>query len=773
MNPVHRLTTAATIDSPSYRALFEAAPAALVVTRADGTIVLINQRAAEVFGIGAETLRGQSISLLFSGEAADAGGVQARMGWEVKARRGDGSAFPAKVEIERVETAGGVLICRSVQDITLQKKEEEEARGQRSPRRFAPGLAEGTEQESWLRQAQAIAHLGSFRWDRTRNTAVYSEELYRIFGLDPNEPITLEKYLSLVHPDHRERTAAIIQTAIRSGQAFEHEYRIVRPDGQERWLFARGEPIQDDHGRVLGLQGICHDITERKRSEAALLASDERFRYVTLATRDAIYDWTVETGAVWRNENYRQLYSAHEPMGDDERWWEEHVHPEDRQRVLGTLAEALALRSQVWTGEYRFRRHDGSYARVIDRGYILYSPQGKPWRMIGAMTDVSEFKRLEEQFLQAQKMEAVGRLAGGVAHDFNNLLTTILGHCELLMGAMPGPERAAVEEIQKSGQRAAALTQQLLAFSRKQLLQPQLLDLGVIVGDISTMLRRLIGEDIRLELELADGLWPVKADPGQMQQVILNLAVNARDAMPDGGTLRLGTANVELDEEFLRSHQGARPGAHVRLTIADTGVGMTAEVKRRLFEPFFTTKGLGKGTGLGLATVYGIVKQSGGYIGVESEPGQGATFTILLPREAGVPQEPARDPAEPRDCRGTETVLLVEDEEGVRRLAQRALESSGYRVLAARDGEEALAQAARHDGPLHALVTDLVMPGMNGSELAERLRQVRPGIKVLYMSGYAEDVLVRHNVAVSDLAFLQKPFGKRELALKVRAVLDR
>ena len=390
-------------------------------------------------------------------------------------------------------------------------------------------------------------------------------------------------------------------------------------------------------------------------------------------------------------------------------------------------------------------------------------------------TDVTAQKSLEAQFRQSQKMEAVGQLAGGVAHDFNNLLTIINGYSDLLLTSLPpdDPSRELVSEIYKAGERSAGLTRQLLAFSRKQVLAPRTLDLNTVVADTASLLRRVIGEDVRFATAPSPGLWPVLADPGQIEQVLLNLAVNARDAMPGGGKLTIETRNVELDEGYAAAHPDARPGPHVLLAVSDTGHGMTLEVKVRIFEPFFTTKGVGKGTGLGLATVYGIVKQSGGHVGVYSEVGVGTTFKVYLPRaepEGRTFKGQSRLLTPPR---GTETVLVVEDEDAVRALTRHILQHAGYTVLEAADGDEARAAGGgRAPGRSHLVVSDVVMPGSTGREVAERLAGRHPGIGVLFVSGYTDDAVVRHGVLHDKVNFLQKPFTPATLAWKVREVLD-
>jgi signal transduction histidine kinase len=382
------------------------------------------------------------------------------------------------------------------------------------------------------------------------------------------------------------------------------------------------------------------------------------------------------------------------------------------------------------------------------------------------------FRHLQEQFLQAQKMESIGRLAGGIAHDFNNLLTVINGTTDLVMAGLDlyDPLRHELQEIRLAGDRAATLTGQLLALSRRQMLQPEVLDLSKVVGDLRGMLRRLINEDIELVFNLASPIARVRVDPGQLEQVILNLAVNAQDAMPDGGTLIIETRDVLIDAGHASAHPATRPGAHVMLAVSDTGIGMDEATRLRIFEPFFTTKAQGKGTGLGLSTVYGIVEQSRGTIWVYSEPGQGTTFKIYLPAFEVVPSEaqPTRQPS----THGHETILLVEDERGVRDLTRRILESAGYTVLAAGNGPEAIALLEQHAGPIDLLMTDVVMPGMNGRELAARIAELRPEAKVLYASGYTDDAILRHGVLDDSSRFISKPYTQVELTRRVRSILD-
>ncbi|PYP59659.1 MAG: hypothetical protein DMD40_02700 [Gemmatimonadetes bacterium] len=442
--------------------------------------------------------------------------------------------------------------------------------------------------------------------------------------------------------------------------------------------------------------------------------------------------------------------------------------PTNREQIRAFLRAGY----RVTNSETREHDREGR-PRVFLNNVVGFIEDGHLVRVWGTQRDVTEQRHLEEQFRQSQKMEAVGQLAGGIAHDFNNLLTAILGNTQLLLRELPpgDSKRGDVEEIRKASERAASLTRQLLAYSRRQMLQPEVLDLNVVVAEMDKMLQRLIGEHIALVAVLAPDLGRVRADPNQIEQVIVNLAVNARDAMPDGGKLTVETANVDLDEAFAQAHLGSVPGSYALLAVTDTGAGMDATVRAHLFEPFFTTKEVGKGTGLGLATVYGIVKQSGGYISVYSEPGRGSSFKIYLPRIATPADAPA-GPQKSGPARGSETVLVVEDEPAVLTLSRRALEAQGYVVLAASDPAAALRVVERHGGMIHLLLTDVVMPGLSGRELADRLTAQRPGIRVLYMSGYPGDAVVQHGTLPSGSAFLQKPFSPDGLARKVRDVLD-
>jgi PAS domain S-box-containing protein len=518
---------------------------------------------------------------------------------------------------------------------------------------------------------------------------------------------------------------------------------------------------------------------ERKQATETVREREELVQLLLDSTAEAIYGIDLHGNCMLANPTCARLlgYADSEQLNGRNMHTLIHHHrpdglpyPEEECPIV----RAIQTRQGIHVKDEVFWRADGT---KFDAEYFAY-PMWRGKELIGAVVtflDVSHQKILEEQLRQAQKMEAIGQLAGGVAHDFNNLITIITGYSELLLRSTPpdDPKRRLLEEIRKAGERSASLTRQLLAFSRKQVLAPKVLDLNDVVRDTEKMLRRVIGEDIHLTTTLHPQLGSVKADPGQLEQVLLNLAVNARDAMPQGGKLTIETNNVVLGEGYARSHADVRPGQKVMLAVTDTGIGMTEEVKRRLFEPFFTTKGPGKGTGLGLAVVHGIVKQSDGSIEVYSEPGVGTSFKIYLPRvEQAAPTGKSGPDLAPAP-HGTETLLLVEDDDAVRALTRFTLQQCGYTVLEASHGEEAIRVATNHPEKIHLLVTDVVMPGMGGRVLAERLLSLHPEMKVLYLSGYTDDAVVRHGILHEEVNFLQKPFSPNALAHQVREVLTK
>jgi PAS domain S-box-containing protein len=541
-------------------------------------------------------------------------------------------------------------------------------------------------------------------------------------------------------------------------------------------LFSR-QPLSE--GARSALAGVANQIAlgiERKHSEGSLRAAEARLRYVitsspTMLFTVAIADQRLQR-ITWTSDNLGELLGFELEEALQPGWWSEHVHPEDRERVREQVHAELFSQGRS-IQEYRFRHRTGTYRWARDNLRLMRDASGHPVEVVGSSADITDLKQLEDQLRQAQKMEAIGRLAGGVAHDFNNLLTVIKGYGDLLVRELVPGERVhtLISEMVTAGDRAAALTRQLLLFSRKAILEPRIIDMKELVINLDKMLRRIIGEDVQLTVVVGSNLGSVKADPGQIEQVILNLVVNARDAMPRGGRITIELQSVDLEESYLRTHADARTGPHVVLVVTDTGCGMDQATMARAFEPFFTTKGE-QGTGLGLATVHGIVKQSGGHVTVYSEVGIGTSFKVYLPC---VPEPPSVSTTQSRAGTlplGHETVLLVEDETGVRGLARHILQRCAYTVLEACDGAEAVRLAEQHQGRIDLVVTDVVMPRLGGRAVAERLAVLQPGVKVLFLSGYTDDAVFQHGILEADVAFLQKPFSPMAFAIKVREVLD-
>ena len=523
---------------------------------------------------------------------------------------------------------------------------------------------------------------------------------------------------------------------------------------------------------ILAITGLSLGpaTTRHERAERALREANEHLAAVIQSSPLAIYTLDPESTVRSWNRAAEALYG----------WPAEEVIGRPLPTIGQDLEDHARLRDRVLRGEalrgveVTRRRKDGTLVNISLSVAPLHDAAGQVTGMLSLAADITEMRQLEVQYRQAQKMEAVGRLAGGIAHDFNNLLTAIIGTTALVLEDLGLESRARldIQEIEKAAKRAAGLTRQLLIFSRQQVLEPRALDLNALVGNLEKMLHRLIGEDVELRTKPAAGLGAVRADPGQLEQAIVNLVVNARDAMPKGGRLTIETADVELDRSYVAGHVPTQPGPYVLLAVSDTGVGMDGATKARLFEPFFTTKEPGRGTGLGLATVYGIVKQSGGYVWAYSELGHGTTFKIYLPRVAETAEAPESTTSPPTPVGGSETVLVVEDQEEVRKLTKRVLEARGYTVLAARNGVEALEIVAQHVNQIHLMITDVVMPGMNGREVARLACARRSDLKVLYVSGYTGEAVLQHRLLEPGVAFLQKPFTPDVLARKTREVLD-
>jgi two-component system cell cycle sensor histidine kinase/response regulator CckA len=651
---------------------------------------------------------------------------------------------------------GGIAFAvLTLYDVTARRRAETEVR----------------ESEERLRMALRGAGGGAWDWDLGTGAAWWSDEMYDLWGVPPGTRMELDNSLAPVHDADRAAVRRTAEESIARGTPYHHEFRVVHPARGERWVASHGQVVRGGAGRPDRLIGITLDVTERHAAGEAVRLRDRAIRAVTqgiLITDPARPDNPI----TFASAGFERMtgYAAAEVTGKNCRF----LQGKDTDPDAVSAVRAAVAAGEPCTVELLNYKKDGTPFWNELSVSPVRGDDGAVTHFVGVQTDVTERRNLEARYRQAQKMEAVGQLAGGVAHDFNNLLTVINGYSEMVQGMLGegDPIREMVAEVRHAGERATGLTGQLLAFSRQSVLEPRVVELNDLVADTSKMLKRLIGEDIGLATALAPGAGRVRVDPGQFGQVLMNLAVNARDAMPAGGKLTIETRGVALDAAYAESHPDARPGRYVLTAVSDTGTGMPEEVRARVFEPFFTTKGVGRGTGLGLSTVYGIVKQSGGFVEVYSEVGVGTTFKVYLPA-AGPGADGAAAPGFAPTRGGAEVVLLVEDQSDVRRFTRVALESYGYAVVEAADGPAALAAAARPEPRIDLLLTDVVMPGMSGRQVAEALRARRPDLRVLYVSGYTDDAVVRHGILQADVAFLRKPFTPMALAQKVREVLDR
>jgi two-component system cell cycle sensor histidine kinase/response regulator CckA len=594
----------------------------------------------------------------------------------------------------------------------------------------------------------------------------------RLYGYSAAEALGRPATL-IVPPEHHPSLGALIASVAAGQRVVAARVERMAKGGRRFPVELTIVPLTDETGLFLGGFALAREISDRLNIEARLRESraflEEAQALAHIGSWEA---WLDGSGrSEWSNESYR-IFGVEVGAPVSAATFYEAVHVDDRARHAEVSAAGMKA-SGSFALEHRIVRPLGEVRWVRSEARLSKDGAGHPI-LLGTVQDVTERRTLEGQLVRAQRMEAVGQLAGGVAHDFNNLLTPILSYASILLDDLSpdDPMRVELDEIRKAGERAAGLTSQLLAFSRQQVIERRIVDVNALVADLERMLLRVLGEHLELRTHLAPDLHHVLADPGQIEQIIVNLAVNARDAMPSGGKLVIETANVSLDEAFTSKHHGMQPGRYAMLAVTDTGSGMDATTLSRIFEPFFTTKERGRGTGLGLSTVYGIVKQSGGAVWVYSEVGHGTTFKVYLPAHAGEAAIAAAEVAPSSAAMRDETILLVEDEEIVRDVAHRILRRRGYRVLVARNGAEAISLAQAEEGPIHLLLTDVVMPGMSGRDAADRITSRRPDLKVLYMSGYTDNTVFAQGVHVESVSFLQKPFTPDSLAAKVHTVLQ-
>jgi PAS domain S-box-containing protein len=803
-----------------YDVLFQGAYDAIVVWEGEGRIVDANARALEMYGYTREEMLGAAILNLKPSELRDEYHEsmkvlkeQNSLVRETISRRKDGTLFSTEISSCRVEDGEHPFFQTIVRDISERKRAEGQITRLNRLYAVLSGCHEAvfrsrSEQELFAEVCRIVVEAGGFLAAGISRLDPMAGEVTAVTTAGPAAAYlqklrvaTTDSPLDLGPRGTCLRTGRAVTCAdtltdesmapwrdkalgygLRSSVSLPIQHRGEAPYALSMYSstphffnaeeMALAERIGESVSSALERMALERD---RENAERERRRVQERLELVLDASNEGYWDWEMDTNE-WYVSPRLCTMLGYQPgeLKLIPQVLQELVHPEDREAVERAEASLLEGRERAWSMELRFRQKNGNYIWVLGGAKALGGDQGRPRRLVGSGIDITARKALEQQFAQSQKMESVGRLAGGVAHDFNNLLGVVIGYTEILQERLPEDSdlRAFAEDVLRAAHRAADLTRQLLAFGRKQVLQPQVLALNPVIQDFEKMLRRVISENIRIRTVLGASEGWVCADAGQIEQVIMNLAVNARDAMPEGGTLTIETQDVDVDEVYAKMHVSAQPGPFVMIAVNDTGCGMTPELIERIFEPFFTTKEKGKGTGLGLGSVYGIVQQSGGWIGVYSEPGQGSSFKVYLPRVTeGGAAATATPQVEAGMPHGTGTILVAEDETDMRNLAQNVLQRLGYKVLTAANGAIALRLAQDFPDPIHLLLTDVIMPEVGGRELAERMAQARPETPVLYMSGYTSDGAITQSVLASEVAFIQKPFTAAAIAQKIHEVL--
>jgi PAS domain S-box-containing protein len=794
-----------TPEDNRFQALLEAAPDAVVIVDGEGKISLVNGQTEKLFGYSRAEMLGQPVEMLvpqrLRGEHASqrqafASNPHPRpmgSGLELYGVRKDGSTIPLEISLSPVQTAGGFEVFSTIRDITATRRLEDELL--RAKKELETRIDERTvelartiralesevadrraAQEELARERDRaksyldIAEVVLLALDRSGRIQLINKKGLSLLGYREKELLGRNWFETCMPERSRSDARRLFQVLLDGELAESVVHPVLSRNGEERLVAWHNTVVRDRIGNILGTLSSGEDITEQRRSEEAI----RRLAAIVESSDDSIVGETLDGAILSWNKGAERIYGYKESevLGRPVSL----LAPPEKPTEMAEILERIKRGEHIRHFETSRIAKDGQRVEISLSVFPVVDREGKTIAAANIARDITERRRMEEQLRQSHKMEAIGRLAGGVAHDFNNMLGVILGDSELLLSekGIRAEQRAAVESIREAADRAATLTRQLLVFSRQQVLEPQVLDLNTVLNGVQNMLSKLAGPEIVVNLIEAPDLAAVRADPGQIMQVILNLVVNARDAMPAGGRLRIETANVMLDKSYAEAHAGTRSGPHVMLSVADNGPGMDPEILSHIFEPFFTTK-QGKGTGMGLATAYGIIQQSGGSIWAYSEPGHGSLFKIFLPAVESLAAAETVTKVEEKEelpC-GSETVLVVEDSRLLRRVTSEFLTRLGYTVLVAEDAEQALATAARHNGEIHLLLTDLAMPGMNGQQLAENLLAERPSLKVIYTSGYAGSVLQDRNLPGGEDTFLEKPFTWQNLATKVRRLLDR
>ena len=648
-----------------------------------------------------------------------------------------------------------------ISDITARKQSEEALRLERN------------RAQSYLE----IAGVMLIALDDKENVILINQKGCEILGISRQDILGKNWFDNFLPPEQRDEVKAVYERILAGDLALVEYYEnpLVRPDGEERIVAWHNSPLRDGDGRIVGILSSGEDITERRRAEEALVETRQRLELALRSANVGLFDWNVISGEAFFSPEWKgQIGYRDDEVEGTYEGWEGRLHPDDRERVLQTLQAYLDGTAAEYAVEFRLRHKDGSYRWIFARGEVLRDESGQPTRMLGCHVDITEQREVEAQLRQSQKMEAVGQLAGGMAHDFRNQLTVIQGWACMLQEQLADNKdrRDMAGQILQAAERSATLTGQLLAFSRKEMLQPETADVAQLVFGLGKSLERVIREDIALRVVSGAVSCYANVDTAQFQQAIVNLAVNARDAMPDGGELTIETQLAELQQADVARIPESQPGHYVEVRVNDTGTGMDEETRLRVFEPFFTTKEVGKGTGLGLSMVYGFVRQSGGFVECHSRMGEGTRFSLYFPAVRRELRETEFEPKKTDVPIGTETILIVEDQDAVRQFLATMLNRLGYTVLEASDGPEALQRFDTHESPVDLLITDVIMPGMNGVELAKRLRSTQSDLAVLYVSGHAGEELLRRGVVESGGELLTKPYNSRQLGERVRQLLD-
>ncbi len=763
-----------------FRSAFESAAIGMAVVAPDGRFLQVNGSLCDLVGYTADELLTLTFEdITYPDDRANAvelvrrtlAGEIREYHIEKRYLHKSGKVIFAHLSVSLVRQSGGspLYFISQIQDVSERQRAEETV---------AVSAAQ-------LAEAQHIGHVGSWEWDIETGTITWSQELFRIFGVDHNlGPMTYERYLETIHPEDRTHVEATVAAGAQTGEPYTIEHRVTWPDGTIHWIHGRGEVTMGDDGPIR-MSGTAQEITRRKEVEEQLRQAELRYRTLVeqLPLTTYIRPLDMSLPNIYCSPQVEQLLGCTaEEWETNPRMFELMVHPDDRDRGLADFLRVRDAGTPLHE-EYRYIARDGRVVWVLDKTYLVEDENGETC-VHGFLLDVSERKRfeeersrLQEELYQAQKLEALGRLAGGVAHDFNNMLTAITGYSELLLAQLDddSPLRAETQQIRRAAEQASQLPRQLLAFSRNQRLEPRLIDLDDVVAAASDLLRRLAGEAIEVTVTSASSALVV-ADPSQIEHVLINLVLNARDAMPSGGSVTIETANVEITEQSV-GERAVPPGSYVVVSVADTGEGIDAETRARLFEPFFTTKAEGKGAGLGLASVFGIVSQSDGFVDVTSTPGRGSRFEVFLPRSserrASAPATGDQPPSVMTvPAPGTKTVLLAEDEEVVRSLVVTILENAGFNVIVATNGVEALALWEATPG-IDVVVSDMVMPGLGGRALADRILSSAPDTAVVFISGYTADDQIGTTRADDAPQLLRKPFTPSALVSAVATALQR